>query len=78
MWTAHMKSVKDERMPERKGRVRAECHIMSVVAKPDKDAQGNDITHLILLTCIDIKGLVPKWIVNISVKSSPTAWFADA
>jgi len=66
MMCAHMKSIKDERMPDRKGRVRADCHIMSVIGKPDKDAQGNDITHCMLVTCIDINGLVPKWMVNIA------------
>ena len=38
MMCCHMKSIKDERMPDRKGRVRADCHIMSVIGKPDKDA----------------------------------------
>ena len=37
----HMKSVKNERVPERKGRVRADCHIMAVIGKNDVDANGN-------------------------------------
>jgi hypothetical protein len=30
-----------------------------------------------LVTNVDINGLVPKWIVNIGAKSAPSQWFAD-
>ena len=30
-----------------------------------------------LVTNIDINGLVPKWIVNIGARTSPSQWFAD-
>lgn len=78
MICCHMKSIKDERMPIRKGRVRADVHLMSVIAKADKDSKGNDITHCMLVICIDINGSVPKWIVNIASQNTPTIWFNDA
>ena len=58
-------------MPERKGRVRADCHIMAMIGKPDKDANGNVCMQAMLITCIDINGLIPKWIVNLACQTSP-------
>lgn len=77
MFTAIFKSVEDDRIPPMKGRVRATCHIMAMCCKPDTDSEGNDITHCMLVTNVDINGLVPKWIVNIGAKSAPSQWFVD-
>ena len=77
MLTAIFKSIDDPRFPKLKNRVRATCHIMALVCKPGKDEKGNDITHCMLCTNIDINGLVPKWIVNIASRSAPAQWFAD-
>jgi len=77
MMTAIFKSVKDPRFPSIKNRVRATCHIMALVIKPDKDESGKDVSHLMLVTNIDINGMVPKWIVNIAARSAPSQWFAD-
>ena len=67
-FNAHLnfKSIEDDRIPPMKGRVRATCHIMAMCCKPDTDSDGNDITHCMLVTNVDINGLVPKWIVNAS------------
>jgi hypothetical protein len=75
MMTAYLKSIEDERFPPIKGKVRATCHIMAIICKPDKDADDNDITHCTLVSNVDINGLVPKWIVNMAAKSAPTQWF---
>jgi len=73
MMTAYFKSIEDDRLPPMKGKVRATCHIMAIVCKPDKDPEtGRDLTHCMLVTNVDINGLVPKWIVNIASKSAPT------
>jgi len=79
MWTLYMKSIEDERWPTAlKGRVRATCHIMVVVIKPaGKDAEGNELTNVMLLVNTDINGLVPKWIVNLVARSAPAQWFTD-
>lgn len=76
MMTAYFHSIEDDRMPPMKGKVRATCHIMAMCLKPDKDPQtGKDITHAMLVTNVDINGLVPKWIVNIGARSAPSQWF---
>ena len=77
MYTSYMKSIEDPRFPPLRNKVRATCHIMALVCKPDKDAQGKDVTHCMLVSNIDINGLVPKWIVNFGAKNSPSQWFAD-
>jgi len=71
MLTVILKSVDDPRFPKLKNRVRATCHIMALVFKPGKDEKGNDITHVMLCTNVDINGFVPKWIVNIASRSAP-------
>jgi hypothetical protein len=54
-----MKSAVDARFPEFKGKVRGTCHIMALVCKPDKDVNGNDVTHCMLVTNLDVNGMIP-------------------
>lgn len=77
MMTAICRSIEDDRMPNFKNKVRATAHVIAMVLKPDTDAKGNDLTHCMLLTNVDINGLVPKWIVNIGARSAPSQWFTD-
>jgi len=78
MMMAYFKSIEDDRLPPMRGKVRATCHIMALVCKPDKDHEtGEDLTHCMLINNTDINGLVPKWIVNIAARSSPSQWFVD-
>jgi len=64
MLTCCVKSIKDDRLPERRGRVRANCHNMSFVLRPDKNINGTDITHAMLICCIDSSGMIPKSVMN--------------
>jgi hypothetical protein len=50
---------------------------MALVIKPGKDEKGKDVSHCMLVTNIDINGMVPKWIVNVAARSAPSQWFAD-
>ena len=59
-------------------RVRATTHILAIVAQPVKDETGKDILNCMIVTNIDINGLVPKWIVNFAARSAPGQWFVDA
>ena len=77
MLTCCIHSIKDDRLPERKGRVRADCHNMTLVLRPDKNFNGTDITHAMLIFCIDINGMVPKRLVNYVAETAPAEWFAD-
>lgn len=75
--TALMKSCVDDRIPPAKNKTRATVHIMAIVCKPDTDAEGNDITHCMMVINTDINGLVPKWIVNMASRTAPMQWFND-
>ena len=77
MYTSYMKSVDDARFPPVKGKVRATCHIMALVCKPGTDENGKDVTHMMLVTNVDINGLIPKWVVNLGARTAPSQWFAD-
>ena len=77
MVTLFYKSIDDERFPVMKNRVRATCHIMALCCSPAKDESGKDILNCMLVTNIDINGLVPKWIVNFAARSAPSQWFVD-
>lgn len=76
MYTSYMKSIEDPRFPLMKNKVRATCHIMALVCKPGVE-NGQDVTHMTLITNVDINGLVPKWIVNLGARTAPSQWFAD-
>lgn len=77
MMTALLASIDDERFPLMKGKVRASAHLISIVAKPGTDKDGNDTVDCCLITHVDINGLVPKMLVNFGAKSAPTQWFKD-
>lgn len=73
MFTVYMRSVdeKDSKFATNPGNVRATCHIMTLVVKPQKYPNGEDYVSCMFCTNIDINGLVPKWIVNIAARSAP-------
>ena len=73
MYTSYMKSVQDDRFPPVKNKVRATVHFMALVCKP----LGEDKTEMMLVTNVDINGLVPKWVMNIGARTSPSQWFVD-
>lgn len=77
MYTSYCKSIEDPRFPVLKSKVRATIHIMALVCRPLKDSEGNDQTECMLVTNVDINGLVPKWMVNLGARSTPIQWFND-
>lgn len=73
MLTLYFKSIVDERFPVMKNRVRATCHILALCLKPaGKDENGKDVLNCMIVTNVDINGLVPKWIVNFAARSAPS------
>lgn len=46
---------------------------MSLVCKPISENE----TECMLLTNVDVNGLVPKWAINLGARTSPSEWFAD-
>jgi hypothetical protein len=72
MQIAVFKSIEDDRIPHVKGKVRATVHLIGILTKPDKDPKtGEDLVHMMMLTNVDINGLIPKWMVNIAAKQAP-------
>lgn len=72
MQLAIFQSIEDDRIPHQKGKVRATVHLIGILTKPDKDPQtGEDIVQMMLMSNVDINGLIPKWMVNIAAKQAP-------
>ena len=64
--------------PEIRGKVRAQTHIVAFVYHPVVDeASGEQWTEVFMVSCIDIKGDVPKFILNNCSASVPRENFAE-
>ena len=63
--------------PENPKRVRGNLIIVGFIFKPrfDEDLQM-DVTDVFHVTCLDIMGSFPKWMINALAKSVPKSWFA--
>jgi hypothetical protein len=65
-------SVTHPAVPPIKGNVRGETHIAGYVIKPnDEDPESTDIC---VLSQVDIKGLIPKFVVNLVAGKQPAEW----
>ncbi|KAL4471402.1 hypothetical protein ABPG74_008295 [Tetrahymena malaccensis] len=62
-------SIQHPSCPERKGFIRAFSHIAGYVIRP----QGKD-TSLTIMTQSDVKGIVPKYVVNYMAARAPPKW----
>ncbi|EAR94352.1 START domain protein (macronuclear) [Tetrahymena thermophila SB210] len=62
-------SIQHPSCPERKGYIRAFSHIAGYVIRP----QGKD-TSLTIMTQSDVKGIVPKYVVNYMAARAPPKW----
>ena len=72
MSIAFFKTILDDRVPFSQNKVRATCHILAIICKPDTDPiTGEDLTHGMMITNIDINGNIPKWMVNFAAKQAP-------
>jgi len=60
------------KMPPHKNRVRGETHIAGYILKPS--ARDPKSTDLCILTQVDIKGSIPKIIVNMVAGKAPAEW----
>lgn len=73
-YTMHFKSVTHERMPEKPKIVRADTLISGYIIEPSLDEKGRPSTKLTIISQNDIKGIVPKAIVNIAASRAPRQW----
>ncbi len=70
----HFKSVTHEKMPEKSRVVRGETIISGYLFEEEKMANGNPMTKLSIISQNDIKGVVPKSIVNMISGKAPKQW----
>jgi hypothetical protein len=61
-------------VPEQKGIIRAESYISGYVLKQRYDANGQPILDIFMMSCNDVKGMIPKWIINFFAPKAPREW----
>jgi len=59
--------------PEEKNPIRVESYISGYVLRQGFE-NGEPVLNLFLLSCSDIKGLIPKWIINMVAPKKPGEW----
>lgn len=70
-----LRSAEHPLMPEQKGIIRAESFISGYILQQTYDKNDNSkVLSLFLMSCNDIKGLVPKWIINMVAPKKPAEW----
>jgi len=68
-----LRSAEHPDMPEQKGSIRAESYIAGYILRQSFD--GNiPVLHIFLMSCLDIKGYIPKWIINMQAPRKPADW----
>jgi len=68
-----LRSAEHPDMPEQKGAIRAESFIAGYALHQTFNGT-QPILNLFLMTCLDIKGLIPKWIINAVAPKKPAEW----
>merc|ERR1719487_569997 len=68
-----LRSAEHPDMPEQKNAIRAESYIAGYILSQTYEA-GVPILNVFLMTCVDIKGLIPKWIINAAAPRKPAEW----
>eukprot|EP00931_Biecheleriopsis_adriatica_P062231 TRINITY_DN3747_c0_g1_i1.p1 TRINITY_DN3747_c0_g1~~TRINITY_DN3747_c0_g1_i1.p1 ORF type:complete len:701 (+),score=129.93 TRINITY_DN3747_c0_g1_i1:236-2338(+) len=68
-----LRSADHEKAPEHPGNVRAESYISGYVLRPYQEGSEKGI-KLFLMTSTDIKGVIPKWIINWVAPKKPGEW----
>jgi hypothetical protein len=68
-----LRSAEDPNCPEDKYNIRAESHISGYVLRQEFEG-STPVLKIFLMSCADIKGLIPKWIVNTFAPRKPGEW----
>ncbi|TNV82685.1 hypothetical protein FGO68_gene8647 [Halteria grandinella] len=75
--TMHFKSVSHPKCPEKPHTVRGDTLISGYIIEPDVDSQGRPSTKLTIISQNDIKGVIPKAIVNMLSGKAPRQWVGN-
>lgn len=68
-----LRSAEHPNMPDAKGVIRAESYISGYILTQSYD-NDKPVLNIYLMTCVDIKGLIPKWIINATAPRKPAEW----
>lgn len=68
-----LRSAEHPDMPENKNYIRAESYISGYVLRQGYE-KGQPVLNIFLMSCSDIKGLVPKWVISYMAPRKPGEW----
>jgi len=68
-----MRSAEHDKCPEDKRYIRAESFISGYHLQNVGDAE-NPVLKLFIMSCSDVRGLIPKWIINYMAPKKPAEW----
>merc|ERR1712146_153424 len=68
-----LRSAEHPDMPDQKSAIRAESYIAGYILRQTWQ-DGVPVLNLFLMTCCDIKGLIPRWIINAAAPRKPAEW----
>jgi len=68
-----LRSAEHPDCPESKNAIRAESYIGGYVLRQEYE-DGIPVLKLFIMSCSDIKGLIPKWIINMVAPKKPAEW----
>jgi hypothetical protein len=68
-----LRSAEHPMVPEKSGHIRAESYTSGYVIRPYTDGAESGI-KMFLMTSTDIKGIIPKWIINFVAPRKPGEW----
>jgi len=68
-----LRSAEHPDCPEESSAIRAESYISGYVLRQEWDGE-TPVLKIFLMSCSDIKGLIPKWIVNTIAPRKPAEW----
>jgi len=66
-----LRSAEHPEMPEQSGVIRAESYIGGYVLKQLYDSSGQPVLDIFLMSCNDVKGMIPKWIISYFAPKAP-------
>jgi len=69
-----LRSAEHPDVPEQRGVIRAESFVASYVFQAQQDAKGQPVLKIFLMTCTDVKGMIPKWVISYFAPSKPKEW----
>lgn len=68
-----LRSAEHPEMPEKRDTIRAESYSSGYVLRQAEE-NGQPVLKIFLMSCSDIRGLIPKWIINYVAPRKPPEW----